>query len=136
MVGDQIRSIICSNLTDYLKEDEINYAIDGNRCKYSFKIKDFLIEFVYDFIDEIYTVKLEYWKNNLLNNITQLTKCREFKKTVKKIIKINNLKYNSFPSHVFAIMFLVKKELDEKNSLIAFDQVFIANLKFDGISIR
>ena len=51
-------------------------------------------------------------------------------------IKIKNMKYNSFHSHVFAIMVLLKKELDEKNSLVALDQFYIANLKFDGISIR
>ena len=89
-----------------------------------------------DYIDEIYTIKLENWHNNFLNSITQLSKCREFKETVKKTIKIKNMKYNSFHSHVLAIMVLLKKELDEKNSLVALDQFYIANLKFDGISIR
>lgn len=136
MVRDQIQQIICSNLTNYLKEDEITYAVDGNLCKYNFKVKDFVIQIIYDYIDEIYTVRLENWHNNFLNSVTYLSKCREFKKNVKKTIKNEKLKFSSFRDHVFAIIILVKQELDKKNNLIDFDWIYMENLKFDGISIR
>ena len=136
MVRDQIQQIIYSNLTNYLKNDEITYAVDGNLCKYNFKVKDCVIQIVYDYIDGIYTVKLENWHNNFLNSVTPLSKCKKFKKEVKKIIKNKKLKYSSFQDHVFAVTILVRQELDKKNNLIDFDRMYMQNLKFDGIFIR
>ena len=136
MVRDQIQQIICSNLTNYLKEDEVTYAVDRNLCKYNFKVKDFVIQIIYDYVDEIYTIRLENWHNNFLNSVTYLSKCRDFKKTVKKIIKNEKLKFSSFRDHVFAITILIKQELDKKNNLIDFDWIYMENLKFDGIFIR
>ena len=136
MVKDQIQQIIYSNLTNYLKNDEITYAVDGKLCKYNFKVKDFVIQIIYDYIDEIYTVRLENWHNNLLNSVTPLSKCKKFKKAVKKTIKNEKLKYSSFQDHIFAVTILVRQEMDKKNNLLDFDWMYLPNLKFDGISIR
>ena len=136
MVSTQIQQIIYLNLTNYLNEKEITYVVNGNWCKYNFKVKDFVIQIAYDYIDEIYTVRLENWHNNFLNSVTLLSKCREFKKAVQKTIKNKNLKFSAFQDHVFAITILVKQELDKKNNLIDFDSIYMENLKFDGISIR
>ena len=136
MVKDSIQQIIYSSLHNYIKEDNIQYIVEGHRIEYIIKIHEFLIVLSFDYIDEFYTVKLENWHNNFLNNITKLSQSKDFNKSVRKIIKQHKMNYYIFQSHVMAIFFLIRKKLDEQKSLSEFEQLFHSNLKFDGIFLK
>ena len=133
MVENKIKQIIYSNLRDYLEVDDINYSFNNNQCKYTIHVKNNLVEINYNAMDSFYTLKLESGHNNIFSNKVFLTKSKKFKKNIKNLIQDSKLKHQSFHDHIFVVSLLIKKELEKNNSLIKFDELYNADLKFDGI---
>ena len=136
MVKDQVQQTIYSVLSDYLQENDIDCVIDANRVKYILKSKDFLLEIAFDFMDAFYTVRLENWHHNALDTVIHLSKCKKFEADLRKVIKREKKNLKSFQTHVYAVMLLIKQELDEKEKLLAWEQIYVANSKFDGIFVK
>ena len=133
MVTSKIMLILYSNLSRYLKTEDIFSYQSNNAFKYVIKINTYKIEILYEFVDNYYRIKLENWHNNAVQRITLLTQSRMFQKDIKKNLKKNKLSVKSFENHMRCFSTLIGKVLDDYNNLKYLECLYATDLKFDGI---
>lgn len=137
MVDRKINQIISSNLMKHINKSDIKCHPSNNLLKYTFNIKgynkQYCVEIIYFFTDDFYRIKIEYRKNNQLQDFVFLTKSKLFYRDIKMALKERDLTKKSFENHMIAFTNILKKTLDSDNNLDCLRDIYIPNLKFDGV---
>ena len=133
MVKDKVVQIINSNLKEYVNEKNVKFTASNNVLKYVIEFKLYYIEICYIFLDDFYRIKIEYRKNNQLQDFVFLTKSKLFYRDIKMALKERDLTKKSFENHMIAFTNILKKTLDSDNNLDCLRDIYIPNLKFDGV---
>lgn len=136
MVKDKFDQVVYSILKDELRKEDIKCVVNGQECKYIFRLKEASCEFVFDFIDNFYKIKLEFFQNNNLMDVVYLSKSLQFKKQILRTIKKENLDPKAIQSHIVAVFLIIKSEMKSNGSLFDLKQIYPPNMKFDGIFLK
>lgn len=133
MVKSEIIQIITDNLYPYLTADGV-YAYPSNGLtKYIANLQGYLLEIQYEFVDNLYRIRIEERKNNQTGQIFLLSKSKSFHRVLKKTLHEDIFPKKEFRSHVTCLCKIVRKQLDDRDNLDEFITSYASDLKFDGI---
>ena len=128
MEDNELKTTILNILNPSLIQSDMNTFISNGHLICSLKVKEYLFSIDYEIIDHFYTVKMEYRQGVLF-----LSRSKEFKDEIYKIIKTNKLNKHNISDHMISLANLIKKMMTNGTSFEALESVFVQNKKFDGI---
>lgn len=135
MSEDKIVKVIYENITKDANVRNVVSFPTYNMFRYAFSLGEYCFEIEYDFMDSFYRIKAEIVKHNAIENIIFLTRSKRFKKDIKSILKKLNLSKKTFENHIIAFCSLLNSVIAEDKDSNYFEQIYISDLKFDGIFI-
>lgn len=133
MVKNEIVEIIQLKLKEYIESKDIGFYPSNGLLKFVINLREYKIEISHNFMDSFYSIKVENRKYNQLKNIIFLTKSKKFHKDMKKHLKINKMSKKSFTNHIICFIDIILNQLKEYNDLNFFEEIYVPNLRFDGI---
>ena len=133
MVKSQIIQIITENLLPYLTADDVCVYPSNGLIKYVANLENYSIEISYEFIDNLYRVKVEEQKNNQTGHILLLSKSKNFHRDIANALREKGFPKKDYKSHITCLSKIIRKQLDNGNSLEDFKIKYPPDLKYDGI---
>ncbi|MBQ7389800.1 MAG: hypothetical protein IJW02_01690 [Clostridia bacterium] len=133
MMMDDLLQYLNIRLSKYITDISVNKTAES--FKYSLYTGKGYIEIQYFFIDDFYRIRIECSNSEGVYNVLFLTKSKAFHKEIKKRIRKNKLKKKRFEDHIVCFVDLLEQFLEKNYNLDCMDNIYIANLRFDGLFI-
>lgn len=133
MVNSEITQIITENLFPYLTVDGINVYFSNGLTRYITDLQGYHLEISYDFIDNLYRIRIEERKNNRAEHIFLLSRSKKYQKDLAKALRAGNLSNKEFKHHVLCLCKIMRNQLDDYGNLDKLKITYVADLQYDGI---
>lgn len=133
MVRSEIAQIIVEKMCPYLTADGVHVYPSSRLIKYVANLQGYLLEISYEFVDNLYRIKIEEMKNNQIVNIFLLTQSKRYHQVLKQLMRHNRNSPKDIQSHIICLCEILHKQLEDWGNLDEFTTSYVSDLKFDGV---